>query len=77
MLLQRQERRRSKRRKDQEQSLCRLGAWLGPNPDPVLGEAEHCIMNTIKNVPARVLSRRSGHSLEAEREQFDKNQARH
>ncbi|XP_066465758.1 huntingtin-interacting protein 1-related protein [Tiliqua scincoides] len=32
-------------------------------------------MNTIKNVPARVLSRRSGHSLEAEREQFDKNQA--
>ncbi|XP_003222791.1 huntingtin-interacting protein 1-related protein [Anolis carolinensis] len=32
-------------------------------------------MNTIKNVPARVLSRRGGHSLEAEREQFDKNQA--
>ncbi|XP_026575135.1 huntingtin-interacting protein 1-related protein [Pseudonaja textilis] len=32
-------------------------------------------MNTIKNVPARVLSRRVGHSLEAEREQFDKNQA--
>ncbi|XP_077164615.1 huntingtin-interacting protein 1-related protein isoform X1 [Paroedura picta] len=32
-------------------------------------------MNTIKNVPARVLSRRSGHSLEAEREQFDKTQA--
>lgn len=32
-------------------------------------------MNTIKNVPARVLSRRSGHGLEAEREQFDKNQA--
>ncbi|KAM4707564.1 huntingtin-interacting protein 1-related protein [Discoglossus pictus] len=32
-------------------------------------------MNTIKNVPSRVLSRRSGHSLEAEREQFDKNQA--
>ncbi|XP_060105147.1 coiled-coil domain-containing protein 62 [Heteronotia binoei] len=31
-------------------------------------------MNTIKNVPARVLSRRSGHSLEAEREQFDKTQ---
>uniref|UniRef100_A0A8C3ISX9 Huntingtin interacting protein 1 related n=1 Tax=Chrysemys picta bellii TaxID=8478 RepID=A0A8C3ISX9_CHRPI len=32
-------------------------------------------MNTIKNVPARVLSRRPGHSLEAEREQFDKTQA--
>ncbi|XP_048370426.1 huntingtin-interacting protein 1-related protein [Sphaerodactylus townsendi] len=32
-------------------------------------------MNTIKNVPARVLSRRTGHSLEAEREQFDKTQA--
>ncbi|KAM6156087.1 huntingtin-interacting protein 1-related protein [Rhynchocyon petersi] len=32
-------------------------------------------MNSIKNVPARVLSRRSGHSLEAEREQFDKTQA--
>ncbi|KAG8597599.1 hypothetical protein GDO81_002336 [Engystomops pustulosus] len=32
-------------------------------------------MNTIKNVPARVLSRRSVHGLEAEREQFDKNQA--
>uniref|UniRef100_A0A8D2LKJ7 Huntingtin interacting protein 1 related n=1 Tax=Varanus komodoensis TaxID=61221 RepID=A0A8D2LKJ7_VARKO len=32
-------------------------------------------MNTIKNVPARVLSRRGGHSLEAEREQFDKIQA--
>ncbi|XP_042297717.1 huntingtin-interacting protein 1-related protein isoform X2 [Sceloporus undulatus] len=32
-------------------------------------------MNTIKNVPARVLSRRGGHSLEAEREQFDKTQA--
>ncbi|XP_074966686.1 huntingtin-interacting protein 1-related protein [Phalacrocorax aristotelis] len=32
-------------------------------------------MNSIKSVPARVLSRRSGHSLEAEREQFDKNQA--
>ncbi|XP_074869100.1 huntingtin-interacting protein 1-related protein isoform X2 [Carettochelys insculpta] len=32
-------------------------------------------MNTIKNVPARVLSRRTGHSLEAEREQFDKIQA--
>ncbi|XP_069816966.1 huntingtin-interacting protein 1-related protein [Dendropsophus ebraccatus] len=32
-------------------------------------------MNTIKNVPSRVLSRRSGHGLEAEREQFDKNQA--
>ncbi|OCU02036.1 hypothetical protein XELAEV_18007794mg [Xenopus laevis] len=32
-------------------------------------------MNTIKNVPARVLSRRSGHGLEAEREQFDRNQA--
>ncbi|KAM8960740.1 huntingtin-interacting protein 1-related protein [Pelodytes ibericus] len=31
-------------------------------------------INTIKNVPAR-MSRRSGHSLEAEREQFDKNQA--
>lgn len=33
-------------------------------------------MNSIKSVPARVLSRRAGHSLEAEREQFDKNQAR-
>lgn len=33
-------------------------------------------MNSIKSVPARVLSRRGGHSLEAEREQFDKNQAR-
>uniref|UniRef100_A0A672TXC5 Huntingtin-interacting protein 1-related protein n=1 Tax=Strigops habroptila TaxID=2489341 RepID=A0A672TXC5_STRHB len=32
-------------------------------------------MNSIKSVPARVLSRRGGHSLEAEREQFDKNQA--
>ncbi|KAM9331420.1 huntingtin-interacting protein 1-related protein [Gastrophryne carolinensis] len=32
-------------------------------------------MNSIKNVPSRVLSRRSGHGLEAEREQFDKNQA--
>ncbi|XP_073646090.1 huntingtin-interacting protein 1-related protein isoform X3 [Tursiops truncatus] len=32
-------------------------------------------MNSIKNVPARVLSRRPGHSLEAEREQFDKTQA--
>ncbi|KAI6076150.1 Huntingtin-interacting protein 1-related protein [Aix galericulata] len=32
-------------------------------------------MNSIKSVPARVLSRRAGHSLEAEREQFDKNQA--
>ncbi|XP_067163090.1 huntingtin-interacting protein 1-related protein isoform X1 [Apteryx mantelli] len=32
-------------------------------------------MNSIKNVPARVLSRRGGHSLEAEREQFDKSQA--
>uniref|UniRef100_A0A8C8RE38 I/LWEQ domain-containing protein n=1 Tax=Pelusios castaneus TaxID=367368 RepID=A0A8C8RE38_9SAUR len=32
-------------------------------------------MNSIKNVPARVLSRRTGHSLEAEREQFDKTQA--
>ncbi|KAM9194004.1 huntingtin-interacting protein 1-related protein isoform 4-T4 [Dugong dugon] len=32
-------------------------------------------MNSIKNVPARVLSRRPGHSLEAEREQFDKMQA--
>ncbi|XP_063000209.1 huntingtin-interacting protein 1-related protein [Elgaria multicarinata webbii] len=32
-------------------------------------------MNTIKNVPARVLSRRGGHSLEAEREHFDKIQA--
>ncbi|XP_063820633.1 huntingtin-interacting protein 1-related protein isoform X1 [Pseudophryne corroboree] len=32
-------------------------------------------MNSIKNVPARVLSRRSGHGLEVEREQFDKNQA--
>ncbi|POI35450.1 hypothetical protein CIB84_000802 [Bambusicola thoracicus] len=31
-------------------------------------------MNSIKSVPARVLSRRAGHSLEAEREQFDKNQ---
>lgn len=33
-------------------------------------------MNSIKSVPARVLSRRGGHSLEAEREQFDKSQAR-
>lgn len=33
-------------------------------------------MNSIKSVPARVLSRRAGHSLEAEREQFDKNQVR-
>ncbi|XP_055406495.1 huntingtin-interacting protein 1-related protein [Bubalus kerabau] len=32
-------------------------------------------MNSIKNVPARVLNRRPGHSLEAEREQFDKTQA--
>ncbi|XP_050174395.1 huntingtin-interacting protein 1-related protein isoform X2 [Myiozetetes cayanensis] len=32
-------------------------------------------MNSIKSVPARVLNRRGGHSLEAEREQFDKNQA--
>ncbi|XP_040843015.1 huntingtin-interacting protein 1-related protein isoform X2 [Ochotona curzoniae] len=32
-------------------------------------------MNSIKSVPARVLSRRPGHSLEAEREQFDKTQA--
>uniref|UniRef100_A0A8C5J6J1 Huntingtin-interacting protein 1-related protein n=1 Tax=Junco hyemalis TaxID=40217 RepID=A0A8C5J6J1_JUNHY len=32
-------------------------------------------MNSIKSVPARVLSRRGGHSLEAEREQFDKSQA--
>ncbi|XP_013359028.1 PREDICTED: huntingtin-interacting protein 1-related protein [Chinchilla lanigera] len=32
-------------------------------------------MNSIKSVPARVLSRRPGHSLEAEREQFDKSQA--
>ncbi|KAM4808518.1 huntingtin-interacting protein 1-related protein [Rhinophrynus dorsalis] len=32
-------------------------------------------MNSIKNVPSRVLSRRSGHGLEAEREQFDRNQA--
>ncbi|XP_068100310.1 huntingtin-interacting protein 1-related protein [Hyperolius riggenbachi] len=32
-------------------------------------------MNTIKNVPSRVLSRRSGHGLDVEREQFDKNQA--
>ncbi|XP_019362713.1 PREDICTED: huntingtin-interacting protein 1-related protein [Gavialis gangeticus] len=32
-------------------------------------------MNSIKSVPARVLSRRVGHSLEAEREQFDRNQA--
>ncbi|KAM6423406.1 huntingtin-interacting protein 1-related protein [Liasis olivaceus] len=32
-------------------------------------------MNSIRNVPARVLSRRGGHSLEAEREQFDKSQA--
>lgn len=31
-------------------------------------------MNSIKNVPSRVLSRRSG-GLEAEREQFDRNQA--
>lgn len=33
-------------------------------------------MNSIKSVPARVLSRRAGHSLEAEREQFDKNQVK-
>ncbi|XP_040272108.1 huntingtin-interacting protein 1-related protein [Bufo bufo] len=32
-------------------------------------------MNSIKNVPSRVMSRRSGHGLDAEREQFDKNQA--
>ncbi|XP_027507875.1 huntingtin-interacting protein 1-related protein [Corapipo altera] len=32
-------------------------------------------MNSIKSVPARVLNRRGGHSLEAEREQFDKSQA--
>lgn len=32
-------------------------------------------LNSIKNVPARVLNRRPGHSLEAEREQFDKTQA--
>ncbi|KAM8797605.1 huntingtin-interacting protein 1-related protein [Eudromia elegans] len=32
-------------------------------------------MNSIKSVPARVLSRRGGHSLEAEREQFDRSQA--
>ncbi|XP_030073693.1 huntingtin-interacting protein 1-related protein [Microcaecilia unicolor] len=32
-------------------------------------------MNTIKNVPSRVLSRRAGHGLEADREQFDRNQA--
>ncbi|XP_039627888.1 huntingtin-interacting protein 1-related protein-like isoform X1 [Polypterus senegalus] len=31
-------------------------------------------MNTIKQVPARVLSRRSGNSLEAEREHFDRQQ---
>ncbi|XP_064424043.1 huntingtin-interacting protein 1-related protein [Latimeria chalumnae] len=32
-------------------------------------------MNTIKQVPSKVLNRRSGHSLEAEREQFDRQQA--
>ncbi|KAG2470604.1 HIP1R protein, partial [Polypterus senegalus] len=32
-------------------------------------------MNTIKQVPARVLSRRSGNSLEAEREHFDRQQS--
>ncbi|XP_004843963.1 huntingtin-interacting protein 1-related protein isoform X2 [Heterocephalus glaber] len=32
-------------------------------------------MNSIKSVPARVLNRRPAHSLEAEREQFDKTQA--
>ncbi|XP_042193422.1 huntingtin-interacting protein 1-related protein [Callorhinchus milii] len=32
-------------------------------------------MNTIRQVPAKVLNRRSGHSLEAEREQFDRQQA--
>ncbi|XP_075033857.1 huntingtin-interacting protein 1-related protein [Mixophyes fleayi] len=32
-------------------------------------------MNSIKNVPSRVLSRRSGHGVEGDKEQFDKNQA--
>lgn len=44
-----------------------------PGRDTVVGGG--CSMNSIKNVPARVLSRRPGHSLEAEREQFDKTQA--
>lgn len=42
----------------------------------VLRRVRCAAMNSIKSVPARVLSRRAGHSLEAEREQFDKNQVR-
>lgn len=48
-------------------------ALSGSEPGRELGGGGR--MNSIKNVPARVLSRRPGHSLEAEREQFDKTQA--
>ncbi|KAJ7309771.1 hypothetical protein JRQ81_007838 [Phrynocephalus forsythii] len=48
----------------------------GPtHPVPFGGGGREPKMNTIKNVPARVLNRRGGHSLEAEREHFDKIQA--
>lgn len=50
-------------------------AWIAQSRGAGPRNAGGGRMNSIKNVPARVLSRRPGHSLEAEREQFDKTQA--
>lgn len=54
---------------------CGRPAWIAQSRGAGPRNAGGGRMNSIKNVPARVLSRRPGHSLEAEREQFDKTQA--